>query len=88
MGLYYVDVWIEDGKILLELKVAPAIAPIHKAQAISYLKVTDADLAIVANYGVALLSKMSGCQISCAIRSQTLSGNLGLLPKGCSTLIW
>jgi GxxExxY protein len=51
VGLYYVDVWIEDGKILLELKVAPAIAPIHKAQAISYLKVTDADLAIVANYG-------------------------------------
>jgi GxxExxY protein len=51
VGLYYVDVWIEGGKILLELKVAPAIEPIHKAQAISYLKVTDADLAIVANYG-------------------------------------
>ena len=51
VGLYYVDVWVEDGKILLELKVVPAIEPIHKAQAISYLKVTDADLAIVANYG-------------------------------------
>jgi GxxExxY protein len=36
---------------LLELKVAPAIEPIHKAQAISCLKVTDADLAIVASYG-------------------------------------
>lgn len=51
VGLYYVDVWIDGGKLLLELKVAPAIAPIHKAQAISYLKVTDADLAILVNYG-------------------------------------
>lgn len=50
-GLYYVDVWVEHGKMLLELKVALAIQPLHKAQAISYLKVTDADLAIVANYG-------------------------------------
>ncbi|MGD2206955.1 MAG: GxxExxY protein, partial [Anaerolineae bacterium] len=55
VGLYYVDVWIEGGKILLELKVAPAIEPVHKAQAISYLKVTDADLAIVVNYGDASL---------------------------------
>lgn len=51
VGLYFVDVWIDGGKILLELKVAPAIEPIHKAQAISYLKVTDTDLAIVVNYG-------------------------------------
>jgi GxxExxY protein len=55
VGLYYVDVWIEDGKILLEPKVVPAIEPIHKAQAISYLKVTDADLAVVVNYGAASL---------------------------------
>ena len=45
------DVWIDGGKILLELKVAPAIEQMHRAQAISYLKVTDADLAIVANFG-------------------------------------
>ena len=51
VGLYFVDVWIDGGKILLEIKVALAIEPIHKAQAISYLKVTDADLAIVVNYG-------------------------------------
>ncbi|MBN1580449.1 MAG: GxxExxY protein [Anaerolineae bacterium] len=55
VGLYDVDVWVEGGKILLELKVAPAIEPIHKAQAISYLKVTDADLAIVVNYGGSFL---------------------------------
>ena len=51
VGLYYVDVWIDEGKILLELKVAPSIEPIHKAQALSYLKVTNADLAVVANFG-------------------------------------
>ena len=51
VGLYRVDVWIENGKIVLEIKVALAIEPIHKAQAISYLKVTDADLAFVVNYG-------------------------------------
>ena len=31
VGLYFVDVWIEDGKLLLEIKVALAIEPIHKA---------------------------------------------------------
>ncbi len=51
VGLYYVDVWVDGGKLLLELKVASAIDPLHEAQAISYLKVTDADLAIVVNYG-------------------------------------
>lgn len=51
VGLYYVDDWIENGKMLLEVKVVPAIEAVHKAQAISYLKVTNADLAIVVNYG-------------------------------------
>ena len=51
VGLYCVDVWVDDGKMLLEIKVAAAIEPVHRAQAISYLKVTDADLAIVVNYG-------------------------------------
>lgn len=53
VGRYYVDVWIEGGKMLLELKVAPQIEALHKAQAISYLKVTNADLALVGNYGAA-----------------------------------
>jgi len=51
VGLYYVDVWVDGGKLLLEIKVAPAIEPLHKAQALSYLRVTKADLAIVVNYG-------------------------------------
>ena len=55
VGRYYVDVWIEDGKMLLELKVAPKLLPIHRAQAISYLKVTDADVAFIVNFGQASL---------------------------------
>jgi GxxExxY protein len=51
VGLYYVDVWIEGGKVILELKVAQEITNLHQAQAISYLKVTDADLAIIVNFG-------------------------------------
>jgi len=55
VGLYLVDVWIEDGKMFLEIKVAPEILPLHRAQAISYLKVTDADLAIVVSFGAGSL---------------------------------
>lgn len=55
VGLYYVDVWVDGGKILLEIKVAPAIEPLHKAQAIAYLKVSDADLAIVVSFGAGSL---------------------------------
>jgi GxxExxY protein len=51
VGLYRVDIWVENGKIILELKVAPKILPIHQGQAISYLKVTGADLAILASFG-------------------------------------
>lgn len=55
VGRYYVDVWVEQGKLLLELKVQPQILPLHWAQALSYLKVTDADLAIVVNFGAGSL---------------------------------
>ncbi|HFE66526.1 MAG TPA: GxxExxY protein, partial [Chloroflexi bacterium] len=58
VGRYYVDIWIENGDMLLELKVAPLLAPLHKAQAISYLKVTDADLALLVNFGQSSLVDM------------------------------
>ncbi len=51
VGLYIPDFCIDGLKAILDLKVAPAITPLHKAQAISYLKVTDADLALIANFG-------------------------------------
>jgi GxxExxY protein len=51
VGHYYVDFWLENGKVLLETKVAPTIEPLHKAQIISYLKVTGVELGILANFG-------------------------------------
>jgi len=51
VGLYIPDFCIDGLKVILDLKVAPAITPLHKAQVISYLKVTDADLALIANFG-------------------------------------
>lgn len=56
VGLYFVDMWIKDGKLLLELKVAPEITAMHKAQTLSYLKVTGADLGIIVNFGEASLT--------------------------------
>jgi len=51
IGQYRIDHWLEAGKIILEIKVAPTIMPIHQAQTLSYLKLTGADLAIIANFG-------------------------------------
>jgi GxxExxY protein len=50
-GFFQIDHWLEQGQIILEIKVDSAIKPLHKAQTISYLKLTQADLAIIANFG-------------------------------------
>ena len=50
IGRFFVDVLVED-KLLLELKVADALLPIHKAQVITYLKVTGLELGILVNFG-------------------------------------
>jgi GxxExxY protein len=42
---------VVDGKVILELKAITEIAPIHKQQALSYLKATGLPLAIVINFG-------------------------------------
>lgn len=42
---------VVDGRIILELKAVTEIAPIHKQQALSYLKATELQLAIVINFG-------------------------------------
>lgn len=38
-------------RLITEIKVAPRILPLHVAQMITYLKVTEADLGIVVNFG-------------------------------------
>jgi len=50
VGEHVLDVLLEN-KLILELKAVSGIAPIHKQQALSYLKATNLKLAIVINFG-------------------------------------
>jgi GxxExxY protein len=45
------------GKLIVEIKTVETLAPIHKAQAISYLKATGLQLAILINFNAAVLKE-------------------------------
>lgn len=51
VGEYRPDFAVGEGRVLLELKALPAIGPLEKAQTISYLAVTGAELALIMNFG-------------------------------------
>ncbi len=53
IGLYRPDFTLATGKVQLDLKATPAITPLHKAQVLSYLAVTDAELGFIMNFGAA-----------------------------------
>jgi GxxExxY protein len=44
-----------QGKLIVEIKTVEALAPIHKAQTISYLKATGLQLALLINFNAAVL---------------------------------
>jgi GxxExxY protein len=46
---------IIEGKLIVELKAVDQLAPIHKAQAITYLKITGHKLALLINFNSAIL---------------------------------
>ena len=48
------DLLVGD-ELLVELKAVEALAPIHKAQVISYLKATDLHLGLLTNFNVPVL---------------------------------
>lgn len=50
IGVHVLDI-VVDGRIILELKAVSEIAPIHKQQALSYLKATGLPLALIINFG-------------------------------------
>jgi len=50
VGRYACDLTV-DGKVVLELKVAPALTDLHRAQIISYLRVSGADVGLLVNFG-------------------------------------
>ncbi len=50
VGEFYADLLVE-GKVIVELKTAKAIAPEHQAQTINYLKATGIEVGLLINFG-------------------------------------
>ena len=48
---YRIDILVE-GEILLELKSVEAIAPVHRAQLLSYLRLSGKRLGLLINFNV------------------------------------
>jgi GxxExxY protein len=51
---YIIDMLVED-EIILELKSAEGLMPVHQAQLISYLKLADKRLGFLINFNVPVL---------------------------------
>jgi GxxExxY protein len=51
---YRLDVVVEN-KIILELKACEKIEPIHKAQLLTYLKISDLNLGLLLNFNVTVM---------------------------------
>ena len=49
IGQYFADILI-DNKIILELKTVDAIANVHKAQVLNYLRATGMKLGLILNF--------------------------------------
>ena len=50
IGEYFADLLVED-KVIVELKAADKIIPIHEAQLLNYLKATDMEVGLLLNFG-------------------------------------
>ena len=50
IGEFFADIIVE-GKVIVELKTAKAITPIHEAQIINYLKATGIEVGVLMNFG-------------------------------------
>jgi GxxExxY protein len=51
VGEYRPDFTLADGALQLDLKATPRILALHKAQLLSYLAVTQAELGLIMNFG-------------------------------------
>jgi len=49
VGQYFADILV-DNKIILELKTVDAIANVHKAQVLNYLRATGIKLGLIMNF--------------------------------------
>ncbi len=53
---YRLDLLVED-KVVIELKSVDVLVPIHEAQLISYLKLSDKQIGLLINFNVTQLTK-------------------------------
>ena len=49
--------FLVDGKLIVELKAIELIAPLHKAQVLTYLKITNHRLGLLINFNSAVLKE-------------------------------
>lgn len=52
---YRLDIWVER-KVIIEVKAVEELHPVHTAQKITYLKLTDNRLGLIINFRSALLN--------------------------------
>ncbi len=50
IGEYFADI-IVDGKVIVEIRAAKALAETHEAQLLNYLKATDIEVGLLLNFG-------------------------------------
>ena len=50
VGEFFADLLVEE-KVIVELKCAASILPIHEAQVINYLQATSIDVGLILNFG-------------------------------------
>jgi GxxExxY protein len=53
-GAYRVDLLVEN-EVIVELKSVEVVLPVHRAQVLSYLRLTDKRLGLLINFNVDLL---------------------------------
>jgi GxxExxY protein len=53
---YRIDLLVEDA-VIVELKAVEEIAPIHQAQIMTYLKLSDRKLGLLMNFNVTNMKK-------------------------------
>jgi len=46
-----------DGKVVVELKAVKCLEPIHEAQLLAYLKLTNCKVGLLINYNVPVLTQ-------------------------------
>lgn len=51
-----IDLLVED-RVIVELKTAESLLPVHRAQILSYMKLAQKEVGLLINFHVALLKK-------------------------------